>query len=217
MKHSSILSVKNLKLVRGGRLILDIPCFEIKAGTTTILSGKNGSGKTSFLKILSGLTKANSGIFKTGDGEISCTVAASKFCGKHLYLHQVAYMFSGTVVDNLAFGLRQRNHSKAIIEKKINATLKWANLEHLKDRDAKKLSTGEQHQIALARARILNPKLLLLDETTAHMDKAARIRTYQLIKDLRQDGVTMMFATHEEESQRELDGAILGIEHGKLL
>jgi tungstate transport system ATP-binding protein len=217
MKPFEISSIQDLKLYRGKRLVLDIPHLELKTGAVTILSGPNGSGKTTLLKILAGLIKADEGVFKSNSREISCAAAPKEFSGLHLYMHQVAYMFSGTVVDNLSFGLRQRRYAKDIIDSKIEKILKWASLNHLADREAKTLSTGEQHQVALARARILDPCLLLLDETTAHMDKSARIRTYQLIKDLQNDGVTMLFATHEEESQHELNGVKLGIADGKLL
>ena len=217
MRPFEVSSVENLRLLRGKRLVLDIPHLVIKSGTVTILSGPNGSGKTTLLKVLAGLIKADEGTFRSGTREISSTSAPKQFSGSHLYLHQVAYMFSGTVVDNLAFGLKQRKYANSIIRSKIKQTLEWASLTHLAYREAKSLSTGEQHQVALARARILDPQLLLLDETTAHMDKSARIRTYQLIRDLQNDGVTMLFATHEEESEHELDGVTLHIANGKLL
>ena len=217
MKPFEVSDIQNLRLFRGKRLVLDISHLTIKPDKVTILSGPNGSGKTTLLKVLAGLIKADEGTFRSATQEISATSAPKEFSGSHLYLHQVAYMFSGTVADNLAFGLKQRKYASSIIKSKIKQTLEWASLTHLAYREAKSLSTGEQHQVALARARILDPQLLLLDETTAHMDKSARIRTYQLIKDLKNDGVTMLFATHEEESQHELDSATLRIANGKLL
>ena len=164
MRPFEVSSVENLRLLRGKRLVLDIPHLVIKSGTVTILSGPNGSGKTTLLKVLAGLIKADEGTFRSGTREISSTSAPKQFSGSHLYLHQVAYMFSGTVVDNLAFGLKQRKYANSIIKSKIKQTLEWASLTHLAYREAKSLSTGEQHQVALARARILDPQLLLLDE-----------------------------------------------------
>ena len=130
MKPFEVSSIQDLRLFRGKRLVLDIPSLTIKAGSVTILSGPNGSGKTTLLKVLAGLIKADEGTIRSATQEISATSAPKEFSGSHLYLHQVAYMFSGTVADNLAFGLKQRKHASSIIKSKIKQTLEWANLTH---------------------------------------------------------------------------------------
>lgn len=193
---ASLIGVTGLGLRLARRKVLDVERIVIERGQVSILTGPNGAGKTTLLKVLAGLLQANEGHFECL-GSAMAPAAAARFCrGRHIYLHQTPYLFDGTVADNIAYGLKQRGRDAAERRIEIRDALAWAGLEHLGARSARELSAGERQRVALTRARILNPALLLLDEITANMDTASRRRTYSLIADLREGGSSVVFATH---------------------
>jgi tungstate transport system ATP-binding protein len=199
MSGEALIEITDLALDRGGRRVLDIAHLRVNRGRATLLHGDNGSGKTSLLKMLAGLLVASDGRFRCL-GNPMLPRAAARFCrGRHIYLHQTPYMFDGTVEDNVAYGLglhgRGRNRAQRRFE--ILDALAWAELDHLIARPALQLSTGEQQRVALVRARILAPALLLLDEITANMDSASRQRTHAMIADLERAGSSVILATHD--------------------
>ena len=155
----------------------------------------NGSGKTTLLKVLAGLLAPQEARFKCLGVSMAGRTAA-RFCrGRHIYLHQTPFMFDGSVEENVSYGLRQRRRDGMQRRIEIRDALAWAQLEHLVHRRANELSVGEQQRVALTRARILAPSLLLLDEITANMDADSRKRTYEMIVDLRRAGSSIVFAS----------------------
>ncbi len=109
-----------------------------------------------------------------------------------IYLHQNPYLFDSSVTDNIAYGLRRQRLSIKEISSKVSAALDWAGIGHLQLRNARDLSGGECQRVAFARARILSPRVLLLDEPTTNMDSVAREQTYRMIKRLKDDGVSIL-------------------------
>lgn len=196
---SSLLDVEDLGVWLGRRQVLDVTRLRIERGVIIMLSGDNGSGKTTLLKCLAGLLPVRRARFRCLGMDMNRRTAA-RFCrGRHIYLHQTPYMFDGTVEENVAYGLKQRGRDLAQRRVEIRDALEWAGLAHLVHRPAKTLSTGEKQRVALTRARILSPSLLLLDEITANMDADSRRRAYDLIADLRRGGSSVVFATHDHE------------------
>jgi tungstate transport system ATP-binding protein len=212
-----LLEIENLKLTLAQRDVLDIASIRIERGQIVMLSGDNGSGKTTLLKVLAGLLTARHGLF-TCLGTRMAGPAAARFCrGRHIYLHQTPYMFDGTVEDNVAYGLKQRgrDHGQRRIE--IRDALAWAELEHLVHRQARELSTGERQRVALTRAKILTPSLLLLDEITANMDSTSRQRTHTMVADLKRSGASVVLATHDHEALEALCDIRLDLAAGRLV
>jgi tungstate transport system ATP-binding protein len=212
-----LLAVRGLEFAFGGRRVLDVGQLRIARGEAILLVGDNGSGKTTLLKILAGLLVAARGEF-TCLGTTRAPRAAARFCrGRHVYLHQSPYMFDGTVEENIAYGLRQRGRDSAQQRIEIRDMLAWAELGHLVHRPARQLSTGEKQRVALTRARILAPSLLLLDEITANMDADSRRRTHTMIADLRRAGSSVVFATHDHASLEALCDQRLELAGGQLV
>jgi energy-coupling factor transporter ATP-binding protein EcfA2 len=98
----------------------------------------------------------------------------------------------------------------------VDQAIRKNKLTHLTERMASTLSAGEQHQVALVRAQILKPPVLLLDEITAHMDQEARGRTFEIIKALQEEEISIVFATHDDETIKTLPGTFLHIDSGCL-
>jgi tungstate transport system ATP-binding protein len=200
------LSAKKLIFMRDSRVIINCESLEIKKGELVVLTGPNGSGKTTLLKILAGLIPADSGHFTLGESSSTKFETPRYLIGKCIYLHQTPYMFQGSVVRNLSYGLRKKGVKNYAIDGLVDEAVKKNKLGHLTKRMASTLSAGEQHQVALARAQILKPPVLLLDEVTAHMDQKARGRTFEIIETLQKEGISIILATHDDETIKTLSG-----------
>ncbi len=195
--NNTIISLRALSKRLNGGLVIDIDELEIKSGECVILRGKNGAGKSTLLKIIAGLSVPDS-VEVTFDGHsMSWRKAYFRFRKNVVYLHQTPYLFDRTVSENVSYGLRIRGDSKETVRKKVAEALDWAQLSNLSERNARELSGGERQRVALTRARILSPQLLLLDEPTSGMDRAAKDQTFDLINDLVSDGVAVYIAMHE--------------------
>ena len=120
-------------------------------------------------------------------------------------------MFSTGVAAKIGYGLVSRGVPKVKVAHLVDEAMEWAGVAHLRDSDPSRLSGGEKQRIALARARVLEPKLLLLDEPTANLDGAAREQVLALIPQLVREGTCVVMACHD----RDLIG-LPGVERLKL-
>lgn len=182
----------------GDRVLLNIDEFAVREGVCGLISGDNGAGKTTLLKIVSGLIRPDSIKVRIQDIEMSWTRARAKIQRNVVYLHQDPYMLDTSVERNVAYGLRLHKEPRARIYEKVAEALRWARLDHLAHRNARSLSGGEKQRVALTRARIVNPSVLVLDEPTTNMDQQSRISTYQLIDELRNEGMAILVASHDQ-------------------
>lgn len=178
------------------RPILEDISFELNHGECSILTGQNGSGKTTLLRILAGFEKPDQFTVKTGYNELNWRQFKSSHQNYIMYMHQQPYMFEGTVVSNLEYALSKKMDAKTR-KSRIRQALQWAGLTDLAHDQAKHLSGGEYQRVALARAWLRNPKILLLDEPTANMDAEARLKTTMMLKQLREEGMTLLIASHD--------------------
>ena len=193
----SLLHIKSLRKTKGDNGLLDIKNFDILAESCIVLSGRNGAGKTTLLKILAGL-EAPDNTELTYEGKTLSWQGARPLLQRDVvYLHQQAYMFDRSVAENIGYGLRFSGLCKSDIGKCVEQALSWAGLTHLAERNAQHLSGGEKQRVALTRARILSPKLLLLDEPVANMDLESREKTIKLIQCLKLEGITTIITSHE--------------------
>ena len=213
---TNLIEVRDLNLTLAKRRVLNIESVVIRRGEIIMLAGNNGSGKTTLLKIIAGLIRAPEAHFRCLGSPMNGEQAAAFCRGRHVYLHQTPYMFDGSVEDNVAYGLKQRGRDFAQRRIEIRDALAWAELEHLVHRHAHELSTGEKQWVALTRARILAPSLLLLDEITANMDSISRRRTYEMVADFKRAGSTVVFATHDHEPLEAIADVRLELSKGKL-
>ncbi len=217
MSSQQALIVYNdlLKLHNGNRL-LDIKQLVINRSETLLLTGANGSGKTTLLKILAGLNAPEHCDVHYQQCRFSWKKARLPTRLPVIYLHQHPYLFDASVSDNIAYGLRRAGYKRSRTRQLTEEALAWSKLEHLADRNARQLSGGECQRIALARARILHPRLLLLDEPISSMDQSACEQTFFLIRNLRQEGVSVVVTSHQIQQLRLLADRHLILENGKL-
>ena len=116
-----------------------------------------------------------------------------------VYVHQHPQLFCGTVESNIAYGLEVRGVARKEQTNIVKEALKWAGMEGVKETDPRLLSGGEKQRIALARAMILKPKLLLLDEPTANLDGAARELVMAMIPKMIERGQSVIMACHDRD------------------
>jgi tungstate transport system ATP-binding protein len=200
---SKIIHYSALRKTVHGQLLLDIDSLEIHEHTCVALSGRNGAGKSTLMRIIAGLEVPDS-VTVTFDGQTMPWPRACQRMRTHvIYLHQNPYLFDRSVTDNIAYGLRHRKLSIKEISRKVAEALDWAGISHLQMRNARELSGGERQRVAFARARILSPRVLLLDEPMTNMDSEAR-------------EVSILLATHEFHTVAHLCDAHLSLESGNL-
>ena len=207
-----ILSYKDLRKSLHGHLLLDIEALAIHEQTCVALSGRNGAGKSTLMRIIAGLEAPDS-VAVTYQGVSMPWKRACQQMRTHvIYLHQQPYLFDRSVTDNISYGLRCQGLSIKEISRRVSEALDWAGIAHLQLRNARELSGGERQRVAFARARILSPRVLLLDEPTANMDSEARAQAHRMIKRLREDGVSILLSTHEFHTVAHLCDTHLSLE-----
>jgi molybdenum cofactor guanylyltransferase len=199
------------KFTERGEKLFDIDEFDIPAATCIVLSGQNGAGKTTLLKILAGLLAPDEGHVTIDGQTLSWKAARSALRKQVVYLHQQPYMFDHSVADNIAYGLKVSGIPRAQVEVKVRQAIDWAGLSSLAERNARDLSGGEKQRVALTRARVLSPRLLLLDEPLANMDISAREQTILLMRRLKEEGVSSIITSHEPHIS-----SLIGDEHRHL-
>ena len=151
--------LEGLSVVKQGTRICHVPALNLVAGERLAVTGSNGSGKTTLLLVLSGLER-----HFTGHCEIDVELR------ERVFVHQAPYLFRGTVLHNVMYGLSSRSIPRAEQRDLAQAWLDRLGLSNFADRKVVGLSGGERRRIALARACVLQPRLLLLDEPLAELD-----------------------------------------------
>jgi molybdopterin-binding protein len=213
---TTLVELKNLTKCFHNRKALDDVTLQIQEGEILALLGPNGSGKTTLLKILALLEKPTGGENKF-QGEIVTGKNAERMRLQSAMVFQRTLLFSTTVYNNVAYGLKMRKMPKKIIEEEVKKALKLVRLEGFEKRSAKKLSGGEEQRVALARALVLKTKLLLLDEPTANLDpKNASILEEVIATVNRELKTTIVMATHNMFQAKTLPHRVALINDGRI-
>lgn len=194
-----LLMVAVLRKTYAGRKLLDIEGFTLERGNTYLLQGDNGSGKTTFLRILAGLTTADAGAMTFDNQQCDLSVRREMLAPRMIYVHQHSYVFHTTVAANIEYGLKLQGLERDEREKLVKAEMEWAGITHLAGIPPHRLSGGEKQRVALARARVMKPELLLLDEPTSNLDDEAREQVAELIRHMRDANNCVLIATHDHD------------------
>ncbi len=192
------LEVSNLSIILGGKKILEISSLQVQTNEVMVIIGPNGSGKTTLLLSLALLLKPASGtIFYQGHA-ISNAAAISGLRRRLAVVFQEPLLLNTTVWNNITLGLRVRKLSREEIKARTDKWLERFGVVHLARRQAKTLSGGEAKRVSLARAFVLQPDVLFLDEPFNGLDSPTR---QALMEDfgsvLRETGVTTVMVTHD--------------------
>lgn len=194
----SLLEIKNLNKNYKEKEVLKDINLSIERGSTLGLIGPTGCGKTTLLRIIDLLEKPSSGKLFFDDMDVTkSSTDQLEIRRKMAMVFQKPVVFRGTVFDNIHYGLNIRGKDEKSSRDKILELLDSLSLGGYEDRDASTLSGGETQRIALARALITEPEILLLDEPTANLDPSSTDKIESMIEDLRKkQDITVILATH---------------------
>ncbi|MFM9912640.1 MAG: ABC transporter ATP-binding protein [Methylophilaceae bacterium] len=211
-----IFSLQGLQKSYGTRLLLNIAALELNRSNTYLLLGENGVGKTTLLRIMAGLEAPDGGQFHFDEQIVNNAAERAALAPRLIYVHQHSYLFYTSVAANIGYGLKLRGVPRAEREALVAAEMAWAGIAHLRDVPPNQLSGGEKQRVAMARARVLKPELLLLDEPTANLDDAAREQVVELIAHMRDANNCVVIATHDKELAEMRDAVRLKLEDGRV-
>jgi len=175
--------------------------LNIKKGSFNVFIGETGIGKTTLLKIISGLIRPNKGEIIIGDqnlNKLSQPYLSIFRRGIGLILEDFPLLEDYTIYENLSLPLKISNSSKKNITQKINYFLELFNMKNKVHRFPKQLSQGENQKILIVRAIINNPFLLVADEPFSNIDKEESIKIIKILQSLQKKGLTLLTTSHEK-------------------
>lgn len=212
MSHK-LIDIVNISKSFGENLVLDDLNLYIRENEFLTLLGPSGCGKTTLLRILGGFESPDTGkvIF---DGKNITELAPNKRQLNTVF-QKYALFTNMTIAQNIAFGLKIKGKSQSYINDKIRYALKLVNLEGFEDRTPDSLSGGQQQRIAIARAIVNEPKVLLLDEPLGALDlKLRQDMQYELIRLKNELGITFVYVTHDQEEALTMSDTIVVMNQG---
>lgn len=203
------LAVRGLTFEIRGTRILDGIDLDLDSDRLTVLMGPNGAGKSILLRALHGLITPSGGEVRWDGRPLNRSISKQQ-----ALVFQKPVLLRRTVKANLDFALGLRPFANR--RERLRQALDDAGLADLANRPARVLSGGEQQRLALARALILRPKVLLLDEPTANLDPASTLIIEQVISKVRRSGVKVILVTHDPHQAHRLAEEVVFLHAGKI-
>ncbi|MDG2940577.1 spermidine/putrescine ABC transporter ATP-binding protein PotA [Bisgaard Taxon 10/6] len=210
-----IVELRSLRKAYGDNTIINDFNLTINNGEFITILGPSGCGKTTVLRLIAGFEEANGGQIIL-DGEDVTNIPAEQ---RHVntVFQSYALFPHMTIFDNVAFGLRMQKVPESEIKTRVLEALRMVQLEEMADRKPAQLSGGQQQRIAIARAVVNKPKVLLLDESLSALDYKLRKQMQNELKSLqRQLGITFIFVTHDQEEALTMSDRIIVLRKGNI-
>ena len=210
------IEIKGVSKNFGEVIAVDNVDLEIKKGELFSILGASGSGKTTLLRILAGLEVPSQGNVLI-DG-VDMTSVAPYDRPVNIMFQNYALLPHMSVLENIAYGLKKEGMEKESIQEKVKRMLALVKLEGYENRKPNQLSGGQSQRVALARSLIKEPKVLLLDEPMAALDKKLRQSTQFELMDIHYElGITFVIVTHDQEEAMTLSDRIAIMEQGQFV
>ena len=188
--------------------------FDIEEGSLVTLLGPSGCGKTTLLRMVAGLEEPTDGDIFIKGVRINDTPIHKRNLG--MIFQNYALFPHKTIFDNVAFGLKYRDVSKEEIKEKVTRTLEMVRLPGVENRMPSQLSGGQQQRIAMARAIVIEPDVLLMDEPLSALDENLREEMRREVGNLQHMlGVTTIFVTHDQREALSMSDKILVMKDGR--
>lgn len=215
------IAVRDLTLAYGDNTILHGVSFDVAPGEFVTLLGPSGCGKTTTLMSIAGLTTPDSGSISTGDTDLfNSDLRINRPPERRnsgVVFQSYAVWPHMDVAGNVAYPLRIRRTPKAEIAARVRETLELVGLQDLASRYPHELSGGQQQRIAIARAIIYSPKVLLLDEPLSNLDAKLRERARVWLKEIQSRlGLTTIFVTHDQDEALAMSDRIVVMNDGRI-
>ena len=211
-----LVELKNICKSFGEQEVLHDFNLYIMENEFVTLLGPSGCGKTTLLRMIGGFDSPTSGEIYF-DGKLINDVEPNKRQINTVFQRYALFPHLN-VFGNVAFGLKLLKLSKEEIEKRVMDALRQVHLEEFRDRKIDTLSGGQMQRVAMARAIILKPKLLLLDEPLAALDRKLRQDLQYELKDMQRSlGITFIYVTHDQEEALTMSDTVVVMNEGRIL
>ncbi len=209
------VELRNIQKKFQNNIVVHDFSLQIEKGEFISFLGPSGCGKTTTLNMIAGFLEPDEG---------DLLIKGKRMNGVPPYKRELGMVFQTyslfphmTVAENIAYGLKLRKQSKAEMQERVQRVLDLVKLPNVADRYPKQLSGGQRQRIAIARALVIEPSLLLLDEPLSNLDAKLREELRDELKRLHQEiGVTTIFVTHDQEEALSLSDRIVVLNHGSV-
>ncbi len=210
-----IIEIRNVSKFFGEKTALECINLSVRKGEFVTILGPSGCGKTTLLRLLAGFQTVSEGEIRIAGKEITQTPPHKR--PVNTVFQKYALFPHLNVYDNIAFGLKLKKLSKAVIERKVRGSLKMVGMTDYEFRDVDSLSGGQQQRVAIARAIVNEPEVLLLDEPLAALDLKMRKDMQMELKEMHKRlGITFVYVTHDQEEALTLSDTIVVMSDGKI-
>ncbi len=197
----------------GQTLAVDKVSLTIQAGELVTLLGPSGCGKTTTLRMVAGLETASGGRISIGDAEVTHLPPNAR--DVTMVFQSYALFPHLTVFENVAYGLRVLKRPEAEVQRTVRSVLQLVGMPGLEGRSPSALSGGQQQRVAVARALVMQPKVLLFDEPLSNLDAKLRKRMREEIRLLQQGlGITAIYVTHDQAEALAISDRIVVMDRG---
>ncbi|MDW7672093.1 MAG: ATP-binding cassette domain-containing protein [Bacillota bacterium] len=207
------LTINNLTKTYDAHTVLQVPSMVINSGSFWGIIGPNGSGKSTLMRILAGLNDPSTGSVLYDGQALNQQISESI-----TLVFQKPYLLRTSVCQNIAYPLQLRGFEKKEIVSRVNRMLETLNIGYLRDQRAWTLSGGEAQKVALARALVFRPRLLMLDEPTANIDPTSILILESRIRDYYDEyQPTILMVTHNLQQTKRVCDLVAFMYEGKVL
>jgi cell division transport system ATP-binding protein len=214
-----MITFNNVTKKFGPHLVLDKMSFEIKANEFVVLKGTSGAGKSTVVALLIGAEKPDQGTVEV-DGMLVNEMDDDTL---QLYRRKIGVVFQDykllpkkTVFENVAFAMEVCGESSELINIRVPAVLEKVGLLHFQDKFPEQLSGGEMQRLAIARALVHSPRLIITDEPTGNLDEGNVRGIMSVLKKLHSEGATVFMTTHDPLVEQLAEGRVLYLEDGRI-
>ncbi|MGH8841524.1 glutamine ABC transporter ATP-binding protein GlnQ [Advenella incenata] len=215
----SMVTFENVVKKFGDNTILNDISLSIEKGEVVVVVGPSGSGKSTFLRCINALETIQEGDIRVGELSVRGTQAEVRELRREagMVFQQFNLFPQLTALENVMFGpLESRGVSKQQARTEAIALLDKVGLAERMNHYPSELSGGQQQRVAIARSLAVRPLLMLFDEPTSALDPELRHEVLKVMKDLAEEGMTMVVVTHEMDFARKVGSRLLFIDNGKI-